>query len=288
MQSDPTDFRSGTQPSGSSASGALKRETDATKSALNDASGAVRERASGLASDAKKVATEQAEAAQQTLGSYLQNFVGALNAAGEHLKKNDQSQVAGLVDSAAGSVDDLARTVKEKPLDQVVDQLRSFGRSNPTILLAGSVLAGLAAARFLKSSAPSASSTSSYPSSSSYPGSSSGTNRYSPGSSSGTGSSFGASSSSGLGAGSSTGSSSFGAGSGASGASTTSSTTSGSAYPSALSDAAGDRTARDTVESSPYKPAGATSSSSSSLPPLEGTPEVWPADYKPSGDRRND
>ena len=44
--------------------------------------------------------------------------------------------------------------MKNKPFEDVLEEVRSFGRDNSGALIAGSVLAGLALGRFVKSSSP--------------------------------------------------------------------------------------------------------------------------------------
>jgi len=58
---------------------------------------------------------------------------------------------------AAGGLERLSSSLKNKPFEDVLMELRSFGRDNSGALIAGSVLAGLALGRFLKSSSPGAS-----------------------------------------------------------------------------------------------------------------------------------
>ncbi|ESX07714.1 hypothetical protein X766_34510, partial [Mesorhizobium sp. LSJC255A00] len=55
---------------------------------------------------------------------------------------------------AASGLERLSSSLKQKPFSQVLDDVQSFGRQNPGVLLAGSVLAGLALGRFIKASPP--------------------------------------------------------------------------------------------------------------------------------------
>ena len=81
-------------------------------------------------------------------------FGGALRAASEHLANSDQRAASKFVLDAAGGLERLSWSLKNKPFEEVLGEIRSFGRQNSGALIAGSVLAGLALGRFIKSSTP--------------------------------------------------------------------------------------------------------------------------------------
>ena len=81
-------------------------------------------------------------------------FGGALRAASEHLANSDQRAASKFILDAAGGLERLSSSLKNKPFEEVLGEIRSFGRQNSGALIAGSVLAGLALGRFIKSSAP--------------------------------------------------------------------------------------------------------------------------------------
>ncbi len=135
----------------------LNREVSEAKSALGQAQDKARDTAEGLAAEVKAAAVDKTQQAQKSIAGSLQGFGDALRAAGDQLKEKDQGQAAQMINSAAGSIDGIANSLKDKPFSDVVGEVRRFGQSNPTALIAGSVLAGLALGRFLKSSAPEAS-----------------------------------------------------------------------------------------------------------------------------------
>jgi uncharacterized phage infection (PIP) family protein YhgE len=61
-------------------------------------------------------------------------------------------QAAGLIHSAAESLQHASSTLRERSIEDMVSGFRDFARRQPAAALAGSVLAGFAVARFLKSS----------------------------------------------------------------------------------------------------------------------------------------
>jgi len=135
----------------------LHREKQAAEEVLRDAGDEFVAKADEYASDAKDAIAQKAEGVQRDISANLTAFGGALRAASEHLANNDQRAASQFVLDAAGGLERLSSSLKNKPFEDVLMELRSFGRDNSGALIAGSVLAGLALGRFLKSSSPGAS-----------------------------------------------------------------------------------------------------------------------------------
>lgn len=134
----------------------IGREAQSAREALHDARDEVARKAGEYASEAKSAAIEQAEVAQQDVGASLAAFGGALRAAGDHLAGSDQRAASQFMMQAADGIERFATSLKNKPFANVLDDVRSFGRENSGALIAGSLLAGLALGRFVKSSMPEA------------------------------------------------------------------------------------------------------------------------------------
>jgi hypothetical protein len=154
LSGDKPDVRADLAQTTSQLRDSMNKEMSEARSGLHDARDAAYNKASSLADEAKTIAAEKAQTAQQSIAGTLQSFGEALRAAGEQLQDKDQGPAAKLINSAAGGIDSLATSLKDKPLQDVIGDVRKFGQSNPTVLIAGSVLAGLALGRLLKSSAP--------------------------------------------------------------------------------------------------------------------------------------
>lgn len=131
---------------------------------LHDAKDEVARKAGEYADEAKAALFEQAEGTQRDISSNMKAFGGALRAASEHLANADQRAASKFVLDAAGGLERLSSSLKDKPLEEVLGDIRAFGRDNSGALIAGSVLAGLALGRFIKSSAVPARSEGSSPS----------------------------------------------------------------------------------------------------------------------------
>jgi F0F1-type ATP synthase membrane subunit b/b' len=124
--------------------------------ALHDARDEVTQKVGEYTSEAKEALFKHAEGTQRDISSNLLAFGGALRAASEHLANSDQRTASKFVLDAAGGMERLSSSLKDKPFEEVLEEIRTFGRDNSGALIAGSVLAGLALGRFVKSTAPSA------------------------------------------------------------------------------------------------------------------------------------
>jgi len=68
--------------------------------------------------------------------------------------KLEWPQVASYVHGAAAQLEDAAKTLRHRSVDELIDGIGSFARAQPAVFFAGAMLAGLALTRFLKSSGP--------------------------------------------------------------------------------------------------------------------------------------
>jgi hypothetical protein len=143
-----------TNATASSAQDTIKHEAQSAKEALHDARDEVARKAGEYASEAKAAAAEQAQVAQKDVSASLAAFGGALRVAGDHLAGSDQRAASQFVMQAANGIERFAGSLKNKPLAEVIDDVRTFGRENSGALIVGSLLAGLALGRFVKSSMP--------------------------------------------------------------------------------------------------------------------------------------
>jgi hypothetical protein len=138
----------------SEVSDTLLREKQRASELLHDARDEVASKAGDYATEATQVISDKAEAAQRDIASSLAALSGALRAASDHLATNDERTASKFSLDAAGGLERLSSSLKHKPFGQVLEDVQSFGRQNPGVLLAGSVLAGLALGRFIKASPP--------------------------------------------------------------------------------------------------------------------------------------
>ena len=115
----------------------------------DDIKSAAREAAGQVADEARELAEEQKQAGADTMARLGQAVHGAADQLGKEMP-----QAAGFIHSAADRLQSAASSMRERPIEDLVAGFRDFARRQPAAALAGSVLAGFALARFLKSSSP--------------------------------------------------------------------------------------------------------------------------------------
>jgi hypothetical protein len=124
---------------------------------LQDAAGSVADRVAGTAQE--RVGS-QVDTALTRAGDMIGQLAGAVRQSGDQLR-DQQPQVAGFVDTAAGQADRFAEYLRGANVQDVVRQTEDFARRQPAIFLGGALALGLVASRFLKAS-PSGGSSSGY------------------------------------------------------------------------------------------------------------------------------
>jgi hypothetical protein len=142
-----SEYRSGTDYGASEHVGASASATASGTAGdrLTEAASNVADRASGTVEQA---ATQGMTKAAETLDEVAQ----AVRQSGEQLR-DQQPQVAGLVDTAAAQLERASSYLRESDLQDVLNQVEEIARRQPVLFIGGAFVLGLAAARFLKSSA---------------------------------------------------------------------------------------------------------------------------------------
>src|SRR5687768_2031268 len=76
----------------------------------------------------------------------------ALRRTTEHLRSEDQQRIAGITDTVARQVDQVANYLRNKDGTAMKTDLENLARRQPALVLGGALILGLMGARFLKSS----------------------------------------------------------------------------------------------------------------------------------------
>jgi hypothetical protein len=127
------------------------KEAEAAKEVLKDAADASKKTISDIGSNAKTAAAKEAESVKREASVGLHAFADAVRSAGAKLGESDQGVAARMVQEAASGLERLSTSLGKKQLQDIIDDVRDFGRKNPTAFIAGSVLVGLALGRFVRS-----------------------------------------------------------------------------------------------------------------------------------------
>jgi hypothetical protein len=107
-----------------------------------------------LIDGAKQRAVSAIDDKKDTAAQSLGTVAEALREAANKLGEGEAGPLGTSAESAAEQVDKIARYLREKDLQSLSRDAQTFARRHPEVFLGGAFLAGIMAARFLKSSAP--------------------------------------------------------------------------------------------------------------------------------------
>ena len=91
----------------------------------------------------------------ESKGQFADQFgaiADALKRTTEHLRSEDQQRIAGLTETVARQVDQVADYLRNKDAKAIRNDLENLARRQPAIVIGGALVLGLIGARFLKSS----------------------------------------------------------------------------------------------------------------------------------------
>ena len=108
------------------------------------------EAAGDVGEQAGRAAEAQATQALSQVGHTLEQVAQAIREAGEGLRQ-DQPQMAGFADTAAGKVEEVSRYLGEHDPRDILDSAQNVARREPIVVVGAGLLAGLALGRLLKS-----------------------------------------------------------------------------------------------------------------------------------------
>ena len=131
----------GTSGTDGQTSGAVGQAVDK----INDTAGQLMDQAK---EQAKPALQSQKERAAGTLGT----TADALRKTGQHLREQDQDNVAQYIEQAAERVERFGSYLRGRQVDELVADAERFARRQPGLFIGGAFALGLVAARFLKSS----------------------------------------------------------------------------------------------------------------------------------------
>ncbi|HEY1123974.1 MAG TPA: hypothetical protein VGE67_20310, partial [Haloferula sp.] len=121
---------------------------------FHDASAAVKAGASGALDTAKETATHLLAEQKGKLADLVSSYSKSLSAAGDRLAEEDGNSLVQPARRAARQLENAAVYLRDKSGTEMLHDLSRVARSKPEWIFGGLFVAGLAAARFLKASAP--------------------------------------------------------------------------------------------------------------------------------------
>lgn len=133
------------------------------KAKVGEAAQEARGHAEGVKDKVKEQASEargrvQAEAergferGKGRVAERVSSVAHAFRKTGEQLREEDQGDLAGYTDRVAEQVERVSSYLEGKGLRDVLDDVSAFAKRQPGLFVGGTLIAGLVAARFLRSS----------------------------------------------------------------------------------------------------------------------------------------
>ncbi len=139
-----------TTPQNTGGTARSSSDTDKARDAAADLGNEARDKARSLGENVAGQAREQADAAKAGAAEEISSVSKALRRASEELR--DGSPQERTFGAAADAIAELADSVRDRDLGQMVDELSGFARRNPVGFLGGAALLGFAGVRLAKAS----------------------------------------------------------------------------------------------------------------------------------------
>jgi hypothetical protein len=119
---------------------------------VQDAAGQAQEKAQQAAGQARDRVRDEVDTRSTQVGQQAETVANDVRSVGEHLRAEGKDKPAELADKAAARVADLGDYLKRSNGDALLRDVERFGRQRPWAVMAGGLLLGVAASRFLKAS----------------------------------------------------------------------------------------------------------------------------------------
>jgi hypothetical protein len=129
------------QATGGGAKGQIRQVKEQVVDQAKNSFRQARERATSSLADSKRQAADQ-----------VGGLATALHSAGQHLRGEQQERIAGLADSFAEQVDQVASYLRDADLQRLARDVEGLARRQPALVFGAAFAIGLLGARFLKSS----------------------------------------------------------------------------------------------------------------------------------------
>ena len=114
--------------------------------------GQAQEKAQQAAGQARDRVRDEVNTRSTQAGEQAETVANDVRSVGEHLRAEGKDKPAEMADKAAARVADLGDYLKRSDGDAILRDVERFGRDKPWAVMAGGVVLGIAASRFLKAS----------------------------------------------------------------------------------------------------------------------------------------
>ena len=108
--------------------------------------------ANGLMDRVRSGATAQLSTSKDRATDGLGSLAQAVRQSTQPFRDNQQDTVAQYIEKAADQLDRFSNSLRERDINEIVDDVQRFARRQPALFIGAAFAAGMLAARFLKSS----------------------------------------------------------------------------------------------------------------------------------------
>lgn len=126
---------------------AVERAARDLPSSADKAKSNIAQAAESAKAEARRIANQQKEAGADRLGE----VAGAVHGAARSLETG-MPAMASYIHDAAAQLEGAATTLRHRSIEDLMEGIGNFARTQPVVFFGGAVLAGFALTRFLKSS----------------------------------------------------------------------------------------------------------------------------------------
>jgi len=132
----------------------LRGTAEQVKQTAKEAASTAKEEVGSVVSQVKEQATSRIEAQKEKATSGIDTFADAIRQTGDQLRQQEYGAVATYVDQAAGQLDNLSGYLRNRDMNEIINDVENIARREPVIFMAGAFFLGLLGARFFKSARP--------------------------------------------------------------------------------------------------------------------------------------
>jgi hypothetical protein len=127
-------------------------KTEQAQEKAQEVAGQAREKAQEAAGEARSRLRDQVDQRSTEAGEKMSSTGSDLRSVGQELRKQGKETPARLADQAADRVERAGSYLAESDADRILGDVEDLGRRQPLAVLAGGMVLGIVAARFLKAS----------------------------------------------------------------------------------------------------------------------------------------
>ena len=137
---------------GDTQSGGGSQTTELAKQQTQQVAQQTQQKAGQLADRGRQQVKSQLATQKDQAAERLSPIKTALQETGQQLRNQGQDSVAQYADKAADQVERFSGYLRERDVDEIMDEVRNFARGRPALFLGGAAALGFFGTRFLKSS----------------------------------------------------------------------------------------------------------------------------------------